>query len=113
MQSVGSEDLRRSRLVENLLLSAARLNISPVIDDGGFFDYGTYFQNAGDLKSVTTFEAGTSAHFSRELVRKAVLKQIDKERQREGRPMWIANGINTEETMKIYRKVDARTQTVY
>ena len=113
MQSVGQRRLRRGGLVENLLLSAARLDISSIIEDDGFFDYGTYFQNAGDLKSVTTFEAGAWANYTKELVRKAVWEQIDKERQREGRPMWgIANG-NTEETMKIYRKVDARTQGVY
>ena len=114
MQSVGSEDLEGVGWLRTCSCLLRALTFPPVIEDDGFFDYGTYFPDAGDLKNVTTFEAGTWAHFTRELVRKAVWKQIDKERQREGRPMWgIANGINTEETMKIYRKVDARTQGVY
>ena len=95
-------------------MSAARLNISPVIEDDGFFDYGIHFPDAGDLKSVTTFEEAPGHTVPKELVRKAVWEQIDKESQCEGRPMWgIANGINTEETMKFHRKVDARTQGVY
>ena len=98
--------------MENLLLSAARLSISPVIEDDGFFDYGIHFPDAVELKSVTAFAPSSWAHSTKELARKAVWKQIDKERQREGKPTWgIGNGINTDETMKT--KVDARTQGVY
>ena len=71
--------------MEILLLSAVRLTISPVIEDDGFFDYGIYFPDAGELKSVTAFAPSSWAHSTKELARKAVRKQIGKERQREGK----------------------------
>ena len=114
IRQVSKRRHRRGGFVENLLLSASRLNVSPVIEDNGFLDYGIFFPNEGDWKSVTAFEASTWAHYARELARRAVWKQIDKERQREGRAIWgIASGINTEATMKAYKKSDAKTQGVY
>ena len=106
--------LRKGGFVENLLYTVKRLNVSPITDDDGFFDYGIYFPTEGHMKAITDFTPSEWAHYARDIARKAVWKQIDKERQREGREVWgIGDGIDTDKTMEVYRKSEAKKQGVY
>ena len=115
--------LRRRRqrgagYVENLLFSMQRLkaDLGP-----GYIEFPEDDESEAtmcfgfkiDGRSYTTLDTrATWDHGCRELGRRAVLASVEKERKRDGSELGFGVSINRADSIRLYHKVDARTQGI-